>query len=104
MENFLSPIADKVFALLTPAALTHAFDKMTNFTRSFGAAVGGLVDKLGHGEAAAQIQAIGTALGNMISKLFGTTDFSSFFKQVEDPVSGVHTVLTATGQAWGYNG
>jgi hypothetical protein len=36
----------------------------------------------------------------MIGKLFGTTNFGAFFKEVQDPISGIHTVLTATGQAW----
>lgn len=100
LENFISPIAEKVFALLTPAALTHAFDQMSEFTKSFGSAIGELISKLAGGKAAEQIQAIGTALGQMIGKLFGTTNFGAFFKEVEDPISGMHTVMTATGQAW----
>jgi hypothetical protein len=100
LENFISPIAEKVFALLTPAALTHAFDQMTSFTKSFGSAIGELISKLGAGKAASEIQAIGNALGQMIGKLFGTTNFGAFFKEVQDPISGMHTVMTATGQAW----
>ena len=100
LENFISPIAEKVFALLTPAALTHAFDQMTSFATSMGNAIGALITKLGSGKAASEIQAIGNALGQMIGKLFGTTNFGAFFKEVQDPISGIHTVMTATGQAW----
>jgi hypothetical protein len=100
LENFISPIAERVFALLTPAALTHAFDQMTSFATSMGNAIGALIDKLGAGKAASEIQAIGNALGQMIGKLFGTTNFGAFFKEVQDPISGIHTVMTATGQAW----
>jgi hypothetical protein len=100
LENFISPIAAKIFSILTPATLTHAFDQLTPFVKSFSGAIGSLVDKLQTGRAAEQIKAISGALGSFFSKMFGTGSFANFFKEVEDPISGIHTVMTATGKAW----
>jgi tape measure domain-containing protein len=98
LENFITPIAERVFAVLTPAALTHAFDGLSNFVKSIGGAIGMMVDKLQQGRAAEQIKMISGALGSFATKMTGGAGFGSFFKQVEDPVSGVHDVLTATGE------
>ena len=100
LENFISPIADKVFSILTPAALTHAFDGLTNYVKGFASAVAALIDKLQHGAAAEHLQAIGNALGNMFTKAFGGGNFADFFKEVQDPINGIHTVMTAAGEKW----
>ena len=104
LENFIAPIAEKVFALLTPAVMTHAFDQMTSFTRSFGTAIGSLVDKLGQGQAAKQIQAIGTALGSFVSKIFGAPGFDKFWAEFKGGPSGIPTEskwgMTEAGRQW----
>ena len=104
LENFISPIAERVFALLTPAALTHAFDQMTSFTRSFGTAIGSLVDKLGQGEAAKQIQGIASALGSFVSKIFGAPGFDKFWTEFKGGLSEIPTEskwgMTQAGKEW----
>jgi hypothetical protein len=100
LENFISPIAEKVFSILTPAALTHAFDGLTSYVKGIATALASLVDHLQHGRAAAELQAIGTAFSNFFSRVFGAGSFAGFFKEVQDPINGIHTVLTETGKNW----
>jgi hypothetical protein len=95
LENFITPIADNVFRLLTPAALTHAFDGMTNFTKAFGTAIGETVAKFQSSGIITKLQQIGQTIG----KMFGA-DFSKFFETTYAPGIGKISQMTKEGREW----
>jgi tape measure domain-containing protein len=101
LENFLQPIADKVFKILTPGVLVNAFNQLTPYVKGFGAAVAQVVDNLQHGQAAERLRAIGQAFSVMFGKMFGTSGFGKFYQDILDPISGAwRSQITASGKAW----
>jgi tape measure domain-containing protein len=95
LENFITPLADNVFRLLTPAALTHAFDGLTNFTKSMGTAIGETVARFQSSGIITKLQQIGQTIG----KMFGA-DFSKFFETVYAPGIGKVEQMTKAGREW----
>jgi hypothetical protein len=95
LENFLTPIADRVFNLLTPAALTHAFDQLSGFTKAWGAAIGETVRKLDSSGVIDKLKTIG-------STIFGGmgANFDKFFETAYAPGIGKITELTAAAREW----
>jgi hypothetical protein len=94
LENFFSPIAEEIFKYLTPAALTHAFDGLEQFSKHMGQVSADLFSGV--------FIPLETKLPLFFSRikdpLQGFSDWvDSFFVEVNDPVSGLHSVLKADG-------
>jgi hypothetical protein len=88
LESFLTPIANKIFDFLTPAALTHAFDGLQYIAKMSGEIV----------------SEIAGVVGTRVPLMFGAFQDSftglnkwldSMLVEVNDPVTGIHKVLRA---------
>ena len=116
LENFLQPIAEKIFDLLTPAELTHAFDQFEDMMRGLGETVADFVsgiasymDVVGGPDVLRHLQGVGDAFGQIIKHVTGGFDPDTMFSDAEIPgmggpggqySGGNYKVLNATGDAW----
>jgi hypothetical protein len=94
LENFFSPIAEEIFKYLTPAALTHAFDGLEQFSRHMGQVSADLFSGI-----FIPLETRLPLFTNTIEGAMGgfTNWIDSFFVTVEEPVNGIHSVMKTDG-------
>ena len=92
LESFFSPIAEEIFKYLTPAALTHAFDGLEQFSKKMGQVSADLFSGV-----FVPLETKLPLFFNGIKDPFqGFSNWiDSFFVEVNDPVNGLHSVLKA---------
>jgi hypothetical protein len=99
LEKFLTPVANKVFELLTPAELTHAFDGLQKVAEGWGRSVAYLVGALTQGNPAAKFAALGGEIQSFFNKVFGLPGTAMFKEQHGGGISGT-TDLTVLSDEW----
>jgi hypothetical protein len=90
LEKFLTPVSNKIFELLTPAELTHAFDSFQSIAEGWGRSIAYLIQALTHGDPAAKFAALGSEIQNFLNTIFGLPG-TSMFKEVTGGISGIGT-------------
>jgi hypothetical protein len=94
LENFFSPIAEEIFKYLTPAALTHAFDGLEQFSRHMGEVASALFS----GVFVPLETKLPIFFNGIKDPLQGFSHWiDSFFVEVNDPVNGLHSVFKSDG-------
>jgi tape measure domain-containing protein len=97
MENVISPVMTTLFEHLTPAELTHAFDKWTPMMKGFGDSIAYLMESITKGPSAADIKGIGDAFKSLFGQIFGTGG-AAMFRTVQGGPGGVETMQVMNTQ------